>query len=274
MEDNELKPFYVYELRDPFDNIVFYVGKGKGTRAEEHEKQALNSEDGENKKIVKIKKIQNRSDDSVNKVNVLVVGRYDTEVEALAVEATLIKWVYGLNNLTNAIQGHHHYTIRERDDFSEIAGIDIEKTNYVRDGTYTRSCKEEDEKNNTKEKLEHLKAKLKTIFPIGEISDVDFSVPCDPSIFIQYNDIVKIQCMLKSKTDTVIINILPWKNTKEYREKFALLENALGIKISGGKEPYIKLPGWEKNVPKLQDSVMVIDRLQQAWNTLDSVYNR
>ena len=36
MQDIELKPFYVYELIDPFNNEVFYVGKGTNNRVLEH----------------------------------------------------------------------------------------------------------------------------------------------------------------------------------------------------------------------------------------------
>jgi hypothetical protein len=36
MQDVELKPYYVYELIDPFNNEVFYVGKGTGNRVLDH----------------------------------------------------------------------------------------------------------------------------------------------------------------------------------------------------------------------------------------------
>ena len=37
----EIKPYYVYELQVPRDNTVFYIGKGKGERAKQHELDAL-----------------------------------------------------------------------------------------------------------------------------------------------------------------------------------------------------------------------------------------
>ena len=72
-----------------------------------------------------------------------VLGRFDTEQEAYAVEATLIHWVYGHENLTNIQAGHGWRHIRPKaQGFSELQGIDIPKrikisgiakTGYLRD---------------------------------------------------------------------------------------------------------------------------------------------
>lgn len=35
--------FYVYNLIDPRDNSIFYVGKGKGNRMYKHEQYVLNN---------------------------------------------------------------------------------------------------------------------------------------------------------------------------------------------------------------------------------------
>ena len=37
----KLKQFYVYVLIDPRDNEVFYVGKGQGERAFQHERDVI-----------------------------------------------------------------------------------------------------------------------------------------------------------------------------------------------------------------------------------------
>jgi hypothetical protein len=41
--DNELPIFYVYQLRDPRENLPFYIGKGKGKRAWDHLKPSNTS---------------------------------------------------------------------------------------------------------------------------------------------------------------------------------------------------------------------------------------
>jgi len=103
----DLKPYYVYELVDPRDGQVFYIGKGLGARAFQHELEAKN-QSIETEKTKIIREIENTS----MRVAVRVIGRYETEAQAFAVEATLIHWVYGLDNLTNLQGGHGGSTIR------------------------------------------------------------------------------------------------------------------------------------------------------------------
>ena len=51
--------YYVYLLIDPRDNKVFYVGKGKGNRINQHLLGALDDKTNETEKIKKIREIQN-----------------------------------------------------------------------------------------------------------------------------------------------------------------------------------------------------------------------
>lgn len=116
----ELWKWYVYELRDPDTLDVFYVGKGCDHRLESHDANDT-SEKG-----LRIFEIQRRGKEPKR----VIIGRFEDERQAFAVEATLIKWVYGKNALTNAVQGHGHKFIRpkvqlEEKTFSSIEGVDI-----------------------------------------------------------------------------------------------------------------------------------------------------
>jgi hypothetical protein len=90
------KIHYVYQLIDPRDAQVFYVGKGQGARAWKHEKRVRAGDTvGDNiKKVARIQEVIG----SGFRVLVAIVGRFDKEREALALEAALIGQ---LPNLTN-----------------------------------------------------------------------------------------------------------------------------------------------------------------------------
>lgn len=114
--------YYVYELIDysnPNEPKVFYVGKGVGSRVYEHAKKVLNKiQSGD--EIVDPKEralqqlLETKSPECLKEI---VIGRYETEAEALAVESTLIKWVYGHNNLTNIVHGHQAKHIRPKGNY-------------------------------------------------------------------------------------------------------------------------------------------------------------
>ena len=132
-----LRPHYVYCLIDPRTEKIFYIGKGVGTRALNHESEVMRmvatgkAIEGKKKAtIAEINKLE-------QKVKILVLGRFETEGEAYAVEATLIHWVYGKENLTNEQSGHGVDFIRPIGNFSEISGIDIQKkAGGQNDGAY------------------------------------------------------------------------------------------------------------------------------------------
>lgn len=91
--------YYVYELINPIDNHVFYVGKGSGNRMYVHEKRAKrsHSELNENKKLRnKIKSILNSGDEIVYKQ----IFFTDNAIEAYTKESERIQEL-GLNNLCN-----------------------------------------------------------------------------------------------------------------------------------------------------------------------------
>jgi|GEM_PF-2778165 len=113
-----LKPFYVYVLHDENDHDIFYVGKGKDDRLYQHAKEARRgkSEKEKDKKILEIEQ-------SGHKVKQTVVGRFDSDGEAFAVESTLIHWVYGIDNLTNVASGHGASQIRPKNNYGYISTL-------------------------------------------------------------------------------------------------------------------------------------------------------
>ena len=136
----DLKPYYVYALADPTnDGKIFYVGKGKSIRGNDHLKEARRDLEKSSPKLDQIRRIE-----EVGEVPIVsVLGRFDSEQEAYAVESTLIHWVYVHENLTNIQVGHGWRHIRPKaQGFSELQGIDIPKrikisgiakTGYLRD---------------------------------------------------------------------------------------------------------------------------------------------
>jgi hypothetical protein len=138
-EDNDLiplLPFYVYVLMHPFTKEVIYVGKGKGTRMQQHSREVkLKMAIGENPTTIKHQKIKEIMDLSGELLE-LVVARFETECEAFAVESTLIKWVYGFDALTNAIHGHGSEFIREKNNFEQSESLDMPAPVRVNDGSY------------------------------------------------------------------------------------------------------------------------------------------
>lgn len=91
-------PYYVYELIDPRNMKVFYVGKGKGNRAYEHTKKVKRNS------LYKSNKAKNELIQEIlhsgNKPIEIIIERYATDQEAVEHEADLIS-EYGLQNLTN-----------------------------------------------------------------------------------------------------------------------------------------------------------------------------
>lgn len=94
--------YYVYVLIDPRDSKVFYVGKGKGNRVNQHLLGALNENSEETDKIKRIRDIQNQG----LQVGLDIIRHELTEKEAFEVESALID-LLGLENLTNIQNGHH-----------------------------------------------------------------------------------------------------------------------------------------------------------------------
>lgn len=90
--------YYVYKLIDPRDGRVFYVGKGKGQRMYQHEKEARRGK--YSRKCKAIREIIG----SGAKIRYEIDSHHKVEADAYARERELIDEI-GLCNLTNVIPG-------------------------------------------------------------------------------------------------------------------------------------------------------------------------
>jgi len=276
--EQELKEHYVYELQDPRDDTVFYVGKGTGRRAEHHVKEAMKEDEREKAKLAKIREIRARGQTPKE----VVIARFDTEAEAFAVEAVLIHWVYGHpddcedSTLTNIQGGHGRDTIRNKDDYDEIQGIDIPKPERSNDGTYTNQKIEKNERHDVENKLAALRKFVIQHHPEWAVSDVNMSHPMSPSICIEVAGAAKIECVLPgSRTGRLKINIRAAMNNKESIEQFRILVEGLGDKTKGIKNypnhPYCKLrlEGFEDSI-HIDQEEEILHSLKLAWDLIES----
>jgi len=136
---------YVYALLDgtKSPHEVFYVGKGVGNRLDAHEAESNQNTDLENHpkldRIRSLKKLEEKNNAEGQYFMPRIIGRYKTDEEARAVEATLIKFVFGISALTNKVHGAHSMMIRSLNSWGVIGGIDHPRdiTSYLRTGEYT-----------------------------------------------------------------------------------------------------------------------------------------
>lgn len=99
--------YYVYLLRDPASQDIFYVGKGRGNRVFDHVRCAIeintnNNDDAVSLKYDRIRKIL----DQGNEVEHLILRHGLDEKTAFEVEASVID-LLDLGNLTNLQIGHY-----------------------------------------------------------------------------------------------------------------------------------------------------------------------
>ena len=92
--------YYVYFLRDPRNNEVFYVGKGNSNRVFQHLQCAIDKPN-ESDKINRIKEII----DSGLYVEHFILRHGLTEDVALEIESSIIDFI-GLEKVTNIVSGH------------------------------------------------------------------------------------------------------------------------------------------------------------------------
>jgi len=254
------KLHYVYVLLDPLDNQPFYVGKGTGRRAEAHLR-----EHSETEKVAKIQSITRRSDSSLNQVLVRIIGRFVTEKEAFAVEATLIKWVYGFNALTNLVHGHGSSSIRGANDLSEIPGIDIERPVREYPMVFTSNAIKDNKAHGIDQVLSSIKIAVEKYLPHLTVSEVDMTQPKDPCVYVLLDALIRIQLLVRPRKNgsvpSVIFNIRPVNKRKEICESFEKRTNEYGYQIKGNRtDRYFKIPHFPK--ASSDDNQEILDSLE------------
>lgn len=90
--------YYVYELIDPRSDVIFYVGKGKGSRCQSHEKDARKGLPGA--KCDMIREILAERE----RVKINRIAHFNDEKEAYEFERRRINEI-GIENLTNVAPG-------------------------------------------------------------------------------------------------------------------------------------------------------------------------
>ena len=95
------KEYYVYNLIDPRNNSVFYVGKGTGNRAYQHEMAVRRNRDRYSR--TEKEKLIGCIVDSGFSVGIVITNTYDNEADALYEEEMQIM-SFGIENLTNQVR--------------------------------------------------------------------------------------------------------------------------------------------------------------------------
>lgn len=219
MADNLFK-FYVYELRDPMDNAVFYVGKGQLSRLYDHDDgDGLRQTDKEKR----ISEIKERDCEPLR----IIIGRYETEEEAYAVETTLIKWIYGFNNLTNKNRGiksqfvrpHYHasaYSEGSSTDYPHISGIDIEAGIEF---AYSNFQIQQATENDVEYKLYTIRNFLRPLAEeLGATVELpDMNIPQDPNLVVHIDNVFQVFVKMRLTGNGVVITHrhFPGPNNRE-----------------------------------------------------------
>lgn len=128
-----LGQFYVYVLRDPRSGDIFYIGKGKNDRLNDHLRKAQgnyvstgNDDDHE----IDCPELISRIKDIINGEYTFsdvgyIIARVNEERIAFELEALLIKFVYGSDGLKNLVRGHKSGLFRSKGDWEPRLGMDI-----------------------------------------------------------------------------------------------------------------------------------------------------
>ncbi len=139
--------YYVYALIDPTrGNVPFYIGKGIDNRLQSHFKAAEKpgpkidvevlgcdmhsvlehaTADREDARLARINKLRDKGFNHTHMAR--IVARRMDEHTALAVEAFLIRSVYGVRGLTNRVEGVHAERFRDCGVDGFIDGFDMDE---------------------------------------------------------------------------------------------------------------------------------------------------
>ena len=241
-----LKPYYVYALIDPTqDNQIFYIGKGTKARGLDHIKEAKEHEK-KSLKLDRIRKIENQN----SEVIVRVLGRFDTEPEAFAVEAILIHWVYGHESLTNIRPGNGVNFIRDIDQkFPELKGIDIPKRLKISGKITTGYTQEKIERHASYNHFE-LAEELCDYLSLNNIPGINNEIlGLENGRYVGFTiDVNKSAQLVIQLTDTsthnVIFNLKPITEKKTDRDNFIKFVNTIPMLDYRNEGRYAKFSSW------------------------------
>jgi len=235
-----LKVCYVYELVDLSIEPpkVFYVGKGTNNRIYNHAIKVQNKIENnevlsDDKEIAIAEFLQgNKSPEDLGEI---IIGRFDSDEEAFAVEATMIKWIYGRDSLTNQVAGHYSDFIRTKGDYDKEHDIQP-KTGYSeRQAEMMEQAGTKEIAENLVEELTELGFKEMYYYSNGTEDGAYWPVPGFPAVMVQ----IKVQ----KASDKVVLNARPSLQNKNVKKdklpKGAKKENYIEFKKCMKKADFI-----------------------------------
>lgn len=277
----QIKEFYVYELFDKRDGKVFYVGEGVRERGFQHYREAdkiltkLAGDELErvnHAKIARIAEIRSAGDEHLG---IRVVGRFDTKHEAQAVEAILINWIYGIDNLTNISRGRGNAHVRPRGlaHEEEVQGLDIPKRIVLqglggRVPGYLKKIIENHEKHRHFSMAEDIARQL---------TDAGITLETEEPCYWESGRYIALFVtlvpgkvrMIVQLTDSGrhqhVYNIIPITNRKADKDAFVQFMEEHHKDLDLMKDGlYCKLPGWENLKVKNEDIPEIIAQVRYA----------
>lgn len=210
-----------------------------------------------------------------------ILGRFDTEAEAYAVESVLIQWVYGRIGfggiLTNIQPGHHHIHIRNRGNFEKNERLDLPQKMRSGSGEYSRQALQKLVKKNIPEIAEDSVSHLREL--IDNDPDLKGNVDIDAPIFMESGRHVGAITRFGEEDVVLRLQFTPtWLGTNlravderktQSRKKFGLRMRSAGLKALSN-ESYGWLDGWNGNGLKFTDYQGAFDRIKDAYNWFKS----
>jgi len=248
----DIKRHYVYELREKIgtDSIVFYVGKGVGARVENHadavrrkRAEGLTLDGKKEERIAQL-----LWNDTFGELEELIIGRFDTNEEAEAVESTLIDWIYGKANLTNINSGSGAAYIRKIGDPDRDNQLDDSRT-------WAQKNEQRVESLGLREAAEELRSNLQaygmsntTTPKLIRDQDYTFNWPVNGTDFY-------IEFSLNMSRDNVVLNARA--NNKKAASDLEKLAEAAGYHLSkkGYADVYAPLAEYKEGPIDLKEPI-------------------
>jgi len=257
---------------DPKDDSVFYIGKGKGNRAEDHMREARES-DSETRKLEKIREIESREGTN-NKLKIRVIARFDSEDKAYAVESVLMHWMYDFEHLTNVQHGHGHQYIRRHGELATIDGLDLNRVVNLggnRNTGYLQDKMDSIVRHNVLNSADELRAKLLDHIQNDLISEAMlWERGRWVAILVKITPNINLALQFSSTgNNKITFNLVPTDEGLDTRNLFSKImkENNLEPKNHGH---YAKLKTWKGHSIHVKEFDKIIKRIQETFECFKS----